>query len=356
MATRSSSDVLDALAGVAGNPALAAVRDAREQATAHAQGSYQALFQPTDPAGVNAVERAAIALRVASAHDDPALTAHYRDLLTAAGDPDPGDGRLAAALRHADLLSTRPAEATPADLAALTEAGLSVRDVVTISQVAAFLSFQARVLTGLRLLAGTETPRLRQPVSGPRVRAAAARHPFTQDQLDWKPWLPPLSREEATPEQEAALPGPRANSPYFRLLARDAPILVERTATDEGIFRTEGGLPRGERELAATAASRVNGCAYCASVHSRFASTYSGRREDVQRLLDEGVEAAQDERWRALVDFAAALTPTPPVVEPADLERLRAVGLDDLAVLDLVQATAFFAWANRLMLTLGEPV
>jgi alkylhydroperoxidase family enzyme len=24
-------------------------------------------------------------------------------------------------------------------------------------------------------------------------------------------------------------------------------------------------------------------------------------------------------------------------------------------VLDLVQATAFFAWANRLMLTLGEP-
>ena len=25
------------------------------------------------------------------------------------------------------------------------------------------------------------------------------------------------------------------------------------------------------------------------------------------------------------------------------------------ALLDLVQSTAFFAWANRLMLTLGEP-
>ena len=36
-------------------------------------------------------------------------------------------------------------------------------------------------------------------------------------------------------------------------------------------------------------------------------------------------------------------------------ERLRAAGLGDLEILDLVQATAFFAWANRLMLTLGEP-
>jgi uncharacterized peroxidase-related enzyme len=79
-------------------------------------------------------------------------------------------------------------------------------------------------------------------------------------------------------------------------------------------------------------------------------------RDDVQRLLDEGLEGAQDERWRALIDLAAALTPTPARLEPAHLDRLPALGLGDLEVLDLVQATAFFAWANRLMLTLGEPV
>mgnify|MGYP000199149279 CR=1 FL=1 len=36
-------------------------------------------------------------------------------------------------------------------------------------------------------------------------------------------------------------------------------------------------------------------------------------------------------------------------------EALRAAGLDDREVLDLVHAVALFAWANRLMLSLGEP-
>jgi alkylhydroperoxidase family enzyme len=34
---------------------------------------------------------------------------------------------------------------------------------------------------------------------------------------------------------------------------------------------------------------------------------------------------------------------------------LRDVGLDDQSIADLVHASAFFNWANRLMLSLGEP-
>jgi alkylhydroperoxidase family enzyme len=37
------------------------------------------------------------------------------------------------------------------------------------------------------------------------------------------------------------------------------------------------------------------------------------------------------------------------------VERLRHVGLDDLAIADVIHAAAFFNWANRLMLSLGEP-
>jgi uncharacterized peroxidase-related enzyme len=40
----------------------------------------------------------------------------------------------------------------------------------------------------------------------------------------------------------------------------------------------------------------------------------------------------------------------------ADLEPLREIGLSDLEILDLTNAVAMFAWANRLMQTLGEPV
>jgi alkylhydroperoxidase family enzyme len=34
---------------------------------------------------------------------------------------------------------------------------------------------------------------------------------------------------------------------------------------------------------------------------------------------------------------------------------LRQTGLDDLAISDVVHSAAFFNWANRLMLSLGEP-
>jgi alkylhydroperoxidase domain protein len=180
---------------------------------------------------------------------------------------------------------------------------------------------------------------------------------FTQEEIGWAPWLEPLSEDQLTDRHWAGLvDASRAKSPYFMLLARDPEILEARTKTDKDIFYNQaGGLPRAERELAATAASRVNGCIFCASVHARFASTYSKRAGDVQRLLDEGVGTKLDERWSAIVSAAAALTRTPPEFGPQHVERLRQVGLDDLAIIDAISAAAFFAWANRLMLSLGEP-
>ena len=180
---------------------------------------------------------------------------------------------------------------------------------------------------------------------------------FTQDMLDWLPWLEPPAAEALTERQRASLVDPgRASSAYFRLLALDPDVLEARTLTDKDIFyNTDAGLPRAERELAAAAASRLNGCIYCASVHARFAATYSRRPADVQRLLDEGVSADFGERWNAVVAAAVALTATPVVFAVSHVERLRRAGLDDLAILDVINGAAFFGWANRLMLSLGEP-
>ncbi len=159
-------------------------------------------------------------------------------------------------------------------------------------------------------------------------------------------------------EQRAALvDAARAKSPYFRSLARDADALEHRTRTDKDIFlNPDGGLPRAERELAAAVASRVNGCIYGASVHARLAAIYSRREADVDRLLAEGPGAPLGGRWEAIAEAATALTATPAGFGAVHVARLRAAGLDDLAILDLVQAAAFFGWANRLMLSLGEAV
>jgi alkylhydroperoxidase domain protein len=180
---------------------------------------------------------------------------------------------------------------------------------------------------------------------------------FTQSQLDWLPWLEPLPEAELTERHRQALVDPaRAKSPYFMLLARDPDILEARTRTDKDIFyNPNAGLPRAERELAAAATSRFNGCIYCASVHARFATTYSKRGEDVQRLLDEGTNVDLGERWNAIVSAAVALAATPIAFGQAHIARLQAVGLDDAAIADVIQSAAFFNWANRLMLSLGEP-
>ena len=89
---------------------------------------------------------------------------------------------------------------------------------------------------------------------------------FTQEELGWLPWLEPFPAEQLTERHWAGLvDASRAKSPYFLLLARDPDILQARTKTDKDIFyNTSNGLPRAERELAATATSRSNGCIFFA--------------------------------------------------------------------------------------------
>ncbi|MFI5015082.1 MAG: CMD domain protein [Hyphomicrobiales bacterium] len=156
-------DVIDEIAGIEPGSRLAELRRQRAEVFRHSQGSHDVLLLPADPGSVSRAERAAIALRVAAAAKDERLAAHYRGLLREAGGEaliafveHPGAGgapaRLAALLRHADLLAETPRYAAKADLEKLEALGLSGRDIVAISQLIAFVSFQTRVLAGLRIL------------------------------------------------------------------------------------------------------------------------------------------------------------------------------------------------------------
>jgi len=156
-------DVIDKIAGIERGSRLAKLRRRRAEVFRHSQGSHDVLLLSAVPGGVSRTERAAIALRVALAAKDERLAAHYRDLLRQADGealvafvehPRAGDatGRLTALLRHADLLADTPHYATKADLEKLDALGLSSRDIVAVSQLIAFVSFQTRVLAGLRIL------------------------------------------------------------------------------------------------------------------------------------------------------------------------------------------------------------
>lgn len=180
---------------------------------------------------------------------------------------------------------------------------------------------------------------------------------FTLDAVDWAAWLPPVAEAEASPEQDAVV---RKTTPagwgsaYFALLAHDLAALSARTDLFHNIMYGPRGLPRADRELASVATSRVNGCVYCASVHGRLYAQITKHPEVIQRIFDQGVEAELEPRERAIVDYSVALTRVPDQISAADLAPLRAAGLSDQEILDLTHVVAMFAWANRLLETLGE--
>jgi CMD domain protein len=192
------ADVIDALVGITPGSPLDAIRARRPEARAHAQATYRALFTPEKPGTVSAQERFAVAVFVASLHGATAIAARYAERLAESGASTALKGavdaavaesrtsgpygsyptgplsrenaaglsyrvgatrqalgpRLAAAFEHVHLLVFHPRDAAPPSLQALLDAGWSTTDVVTLSQIVAFLSFQIRVVTGLRTLAG----------------------------------------------------------------------------------------------------------------------------------------------------------------------------------------------------------
>ena len=181
---------------------------------------------------------------------------------------------------------------------------------------------------------------------------------FTHGELEWRPWLAPLDLNAATEQQLIALkvtPSNRAVGAYSLVLAHDPEALAERSPLYNGIMFGAKGLPRADRELGAVAASRINGCAYCASVHALRFTQLTKEPEVMEHIQRDGVEAALDSRRKAILDYSAKLTRDPAAISPADAVPLRQQGLTDLDILDLTHAVAMFAWANRLMQTLGAP-
>lgn len=183
-------------------------------------------------------------------------------------------------------------------------------------------------------------------------------HEFTIEALDWKPYVKPVDIDTATPAQLEALqvtPSNKKISDYVLVLANEPQALKERTPLFNDIMYSEGGLSRGGREIGALAASFVNKCIYCASVHAARYIQLEKRPEVVEEIYRNGLDADLPDFEQALFNFGVDLTAHPDNVGVYQFYHLRETGLDDLEILDLIHSVAIFGWANRLMHTLGEP-
>jgi CMD domain protein len=164
-----TSDVLNAILGIDDESPLATLRQKKPSLVTELQDYYLALFEPTalSAGALPIIDRYLVAVRVASHTRSEAVASWYLRLALESGVPDADLERIAdtsividdataagAALRHADLLTLRPADATQADLKALKDAGLTPAGIVSLSQVIAFVNYQLRLAAGLRALGG----------------------------------------------------------------------------------------------------------------------------------------------------------------------------------------------------------
>jgi CMD domain protein len=368
-----ATDVVDHAAALAPNGPTYAVRHARDKVAAATQGSYAALFDPALPGGLSLAERLLVALHACRLTPAPELAAHYalrlREADIDAAQVDaPATPRLKAILDFTRTLIARPVEGDRAALLALPAAGLSTQAVVTLAQLIAFLSYQTRLVAGLKAMQalhaqpGGVADRPTQPLratQAPPLGSLVESHGFTNATLGWKAWLDVVDVATASPEQIAVLEEshPKAKvSDYYLFLVHQPEILRQRSTAFNAIMYAPGGLSRAERELGATVVSRINGCVYCGSVHAQRFEQLAKRNDVIAQVFDEPRGAGTSAREQAITDFSIKLTEAPDTVVGADIRALQSAGLAEAETLDLLHAVAIFAWANRLMLNLGEPV
>lgn len=376
-----TDDLVDRLIGLAPGAKTYEVRHFREKVAAATQGSYDALFDPQLP-GLSLAERLLVALYATRITPSPLLAAHYRARLTDAGatpadiavaesgkPSDAATPRLAAILEFTRKLIEKPVEGDEAALKTLPAAGVSTPAVVTLSQLIAFLSYQVRLVAGLQAMKDLEGQPERAagtpPAPFPANTAATApgalikAHGFTNESLEWKAWLDVVNVDTATPEQIAVLEEshPKAKvSDYYLFLVHQPEILRQRSTAFNAIMYAPGGLSRAERELGSTYVSRVNGCVYCASVHAQRFEQLAKRNDVIAQVFEDPATAGTSARELAIGKFSIQITEAPAAVNADSIQALKDAGLNEGEILDLLHSDAIFAWANRLMLNLGEPV
>ncbi|WP_353167116.1 peroxidase-related enzyme [Providencia sp.] len=362
-----NNDLINTLTHLPPDSDLALIRQDRSAATLNTQAAYSEIFSvPSTQFPIDV--RYGFAHQVAKLTGSQTLADFYFQQAPALKIENLSPA-LQAAAEYLQILTLSPKDTQFSLIETLITQGWENSDIVLLAQLITFVTYQARLVEGIELLTTSKN----DPRDVAKIVAGKWNHQpfthqgrpsptaFTQDNLGWEAWITARKAETLSDEETQVMKKfGQLTSEYFLLLAHQSKILEIRTLIDRGVFYTAGGLPRWEREFAAAAVSKVNGCIYCASVHARKASQYAKeRRSDVDKLLatptGEILADGFDDRLLAITDLVASLSATPIQATISQVATLRQLGLSELELLDLIQSTAFFSWANRLMLSLGEP-
>ena len=114
-----------------------------------------------------------------------------------------------------------------------------------------------------------------------------------------------------------------------------------------------GGMDRRRFEIATIAAARALRSTYCTAAHSKFLRDVCGDEATLTAITQDPTGSTLRSVDRAVYEFAAKVATDATAVEQTDVDRLRAAGLSDGDIADVVFAAAARAFFTRVLDGLG---
>jgi uncharacterized peroxidase-related enzyme len=131
-------------------------------------------------------------------------------------------------------------------------------------------------------------------------------------------------------------------------------LVLERLRLYKVVEGCPSRLDPVERQLAAYVVSLLNATTHCGSgLRLKLRELGADRAVVAAVETDPRAPRTGDARLDAVCAYAAKLTTDPAAMEAADVDALRAVGLDDLDILDLNNMVAYYNYLNRVSNGLG---
>ena len=140
---------------------------------------------------------------------------------------------------------------------------------------------------------------------------------------------------------------------HFRVEMNFPELLKAKLGTTRVLWQM-GELTLPEVQHVGILVSRANGCPYCTAAFCTILNYGLDSPEDyVRTLAADGLDAITTPRLRTLLEFALRVNADARSITDADVDGLRAVGLSDKGIVQLIHLVSDFASYNRLNLAVA---
>ena len=163
--------------------------------------------------------------------------------------------------------------------------------------------------------------------------------------------IPPEAATGAVADYYASQSASWGYVPNYALAFSPRPEVAAAWNTLNAAVRS--GMDRRRFELATIAAARALRSTYCTAAHSMFLRDVCSDETTLELLADDASGETLEPRDRAVYQFAGKVAREAASVGQSDIDALRAVGLSDTDIADVVYAAAARSFFTRVLDGLG---